>query len=240
MTKKNNSTNFRDIIPIIMIGGVGIGGYFLWKYFKKDEVKTGFIWLRSEITPPQATVDETINVVLVGKNNTEEDHLCFIKLINQETGELLIPLQSAQVGAGLSKQFTFEFTMPDTPSLRFNVHFGRIIDGEEIIDDTQVYTIKEPEPGYPKTISRTPYSFIVYTQQQEAYMNDFLGLDPPGPDMDTYLANSTQVQRDVWKTDWVDVWTALHRSDIVNFVIEKHHQSSDVLAKIEQFTISMV
>ncbi len=236
---KNNNSNMKDIIPIVMIAGMGVGGYFLYKYFKKDEEeKKGFIWLRSEITPPQATIGETITAVIIGKNNTEESHLCFIKLINQETGELLTPLQSAQVGAGLSKQFTFEFVMPDTTSLRFSVHFGRIIDGDEKIDDTQVYTIKEAEPGYPKEICRDPYCFTVYTQQQETQMKDFLGIEPEGAvDLDTYLINSAQWQRDDWKDYWIEMWTSLHRADIVEFVIEKYNEYS-TSARIDNFTIT--
>jgi len=229
----------KKALGIVLLAGAGIGGYFLWKYFKKDEKKEGFVWLRSEITPPQATAGETINAIIVGKNNTETFHLCFVKLVNQETGELLAPLQSAQVGSGLSQQFTFEFIMPDTPSLRFNVHLGRIIDGVEKIDDTQVYTISEAEPGYPKEICRSPYCFIVNNQAEETQMNDFLGIDPPGMDLDSYLAGSTQDQLDYWRDYWVVIWTDLHRSDIVEFVINKYNEYSGVPGNIQIVSVGV-
>ena len=223
--------NSGDLMRLVILAGLGLGGYFIWeKYFKEEEEKKGFIGLSYEFIPPTAAVGETITGTIIGKNKTEESYLCFIKLTNQATGELLAPLQSAQVGAGLSKQFIFEFEMPDTRSLRFNIHFGRIIEGKEKIDDTQVFTIDETEPGYPKDICRSPYCFIVYTQEQEIQMKEFLGLEPSGADMDTYLANSTQTQLDFWKGYWVEIWTNLHRSDIVEFVILKYNQYSGIVS----------
>ena len=239
MVKKEDNGNLGKLMPIVILSGLGIGGYFIWKkYFKKEE-KVGFVWLRSEITPPSAMPGDTITVVVVGKNNTGESQLCFIKLVDQETGELLTPVQSDQVGAGLSKQFTFEFVMPDTLSLRFNVHFGRIINGREEVDDTQVYTIKQPEPGYPKEICRDPYCFNVYSQSQEVAMNDFLGISPEGADIDAYLTSSTQSQLDVWKNYWIEVWTGFHRTDMVEFVISRYdYHSGIVSARIDNFTIT--
>jgi len=240
MAKEKNN-NLSNLMPIVILAGVGVGGYFIWKkYFKKEEEKEGFIWLRAEFNPASAEVGETITGILVGKNNTQESYLCFIKLVNQETGNLLAPIQSEQVGAGLSKQFTFEFVMPDTLSLRFNVHFGRIIDGKEKIDDTQVYTIKQPEPGYPKEICRDPYCFMVNNQAEEIRMNEFLGIDPPGMDLDSFLLNSTQEQLDYWKDFWVGVWTALHRADLVKFVEDKYIQYAKIVsARIDNFAISV-
>jgi len=42
MEKKNNNTNSKDskIFPIILLAGAGIGGYFLYKYFKDKEEPT--------------------------------------------------------------------------------------------------------------------------------------------------------------------------------------------------------
>jgi len=228
-----------DIMPIILLAGLGVGGYFIWKkFFKEDEEeKTGFQALSIEF-PTNVVVGEIVNGIIVGKNYEEESYLCFIKLVDQETGELLAPRQSVEVGAGLSKQFLFEFVMPDKLSIRFNIHLGRIIDGEEQIDTTEIRTISSEE-GYPKKICRDPYCFMVNNSTEEIQMNEFLGIDPPGMDLDSYLEGATKEQLDFWRDWWVDVWTQLHRQDIVDFVISKYNQYAGIVsAAINAFTIT--
>ena len=132
-----------DLLPIIMIAGLGVGGYFLYKYLKKDGMKEGFIRVSSPI-PSEVKEGEIVSVTVMGKNTTRNSHLCFIQIVDQETGNLLTPQQSTQVEAGLSQQFTFDFTMPGKV-LRVEIQTGRIIDIEEIIDDR-----------YPKTIQYIP------------------------------------------------------------------------------------
>lgn len=241
MPKKNNSTNSKDLMPIVIIGAIGVGGYFIWKkYFKEEEEKEGFIWLRSVGLSPEAVVGSTISVIVVGKNNTEESHLCFIKLVDQETGGLLAPIQSAQVGSGLSQQFTFEFVMPDKPILRLDMKTGRIIDSEEIVDDRRPYTITSKE-DYPIEICRDPYCFMVNNQAEEIQMKEFLGIDPLGMDLDSYLKGSTQEQLDYWKDYWVNIWTTLHRQDIVEFVINKYNEYVGIVsAEITDLQITIL
>ena len=226
-----------DVMPIILLAGFGIGGYFIWKkFFKKEEELTGFQDLSIEF-PINVVVGETVNGTIVGKNYEDKSYLCFIKLVDQETGELLAPKQSAEVGAGLSKQFLFEFVMPDKPSIRFNIHFGRIIDGEEKIDKTAIRTISSEE-GYPKEICRDPYCFMVNNQAEEIQMNEFLGIDPPGMDLDSYLEGATRAQLDYWKDGdggvtfdgWFNIWTDLHRQDMVEFVIMKYNQYAKIVS----------
>ena len=228
-----------DIMPIILLAGLGIGGYFIWKKFFKedDEEKTGFQDLSIEF-PTNVIVGETVNGTIVGKNYEDKSHLCFIKLVDQETGELLAPQQTIEVGAGLSKQFLFEFVMPDKPSIRFNIHFGRVIDGEEKIDTTAIRTISSEE-GYPKEICRDPYCFMVNNSTEEIQMNEFLGIDPPGMDLDSYLEGSTPEQLVYWRDYWISIWTQLHRQDIVDFVIMKYNEYAGIVsADITSFTIT--
>ena len=133
----------KGLSTILLLGGAGVAAYFIWKYFKEEPAKEGFIRVSSPM-PNEATAGSTVSITVIGKNTTAESHLCFIQIIDQETTELLAPQQSAQVGAGLSKQFTFEFTMPNR-LLRLEIQTGRIINNEEIIDDK-----------FPKTIALTP------------------------------------------------------------------------------------
>ena len=80
------------------------------------------------------------------------------------------------------------------------------------------YFKEKPEPGYPKQICRDPYCFTVNNQAEEEQMNDFLGIDPPGEDIDTYLSKLTLIELDEWKNYWVSIWNSLGRSDMILFV----------------------
>lgn len=242
MAEEKNNDKPINLMPIILLAGLGVGGYFIWKkFFKKEKAEplSGFQDLSINF-PINAVVGETINGIIVGKNYENESHSCFIKLVDQETGELLAPKQTIEVGAGLSQQFTFEFIMPDKPSLRFNIHFGRIIGGEDQIDKTAIRTISSEE-GYPREICRDPYCFTVHDSTEEIHMNDFLGIDPPGMDLDSYLAGSTPEQVEIWKNYWISVWTQLHRQDIVDFVMGKYGEYAGIaVARIDSFTIGVI
>ena len=99
----------------------------------------------------------------------------------------------------------------------------------------------KPSDEYPKRICRNPYCFDVYNQTEEIQMNDFLGIDPPGEDIDTYLSKLTQTQLDEWKNYWVNMWTSLNRSDMIPFVNEMYNKYSgvaEVSAQINSFTIT--
>ena len=240
MAEEKNNDKPINLMPIILLAGVGVGGYFIWKKFfkkEKEEPLSGFQDL-SIAFPTNAVVGETVVGIIIGKNYEDKSHLCFVELVDQETGVLLTPRQTEEVGAGLSQQFTFEFIMPDKPSLRFNIHFGRIIDGEDQLDVTAIKTISSEE-GYPREICRDPYCFMVYNSAEEVQMNDFLGIDPVGMDIDSYLAGSTLEQLNFWRDYWTDIWTQLHRQDIVAFVISKYNTYAGIVAaRIDSFTIT--
>ena len=98
------------------------------------------------------------------------------------------------------------------------------------------------KPEYPKKICRDPYCFEVYNEEEEKQMKEFLGIDPPGKDIDTYLSELTQIQLDEWKNYWIPIWTNLARNDIVSFVNQMYDKYSGVVAvsaTIDSFTISV-
>ena len=80
--------------------------------------------------------------------------------------------------------------------------------------------ISAPPVGYPKIISRGAYSFTVNTLMEESQMNDFLGIDPPGVDIDTYLSGLTSQQLEDWTTYWTKIWMNLGRDDMTLFVVD--------------------
>lgn len=249
MVKKKNNSNSEKILPIMLIGGLSIGGYFLYKYLKEDEVeKEGFVIISTPNFPTMAVVGSKVNITAIGKNIEEESFSCFMKIINQATGEILAPRQTANVGTGLTKEFSLEFIMPDVSFIRVEIQSGRIIDSEEKIDSRRPRTIEAKE-DYPIEICRDPYCFIVNNQAEEIQMKEFLGIDPVGMDLDSYLEGATPEQLDYWKDGdggvtfdgWINIWTSLHRQDIVEFVISKYNEYAGIVsAKINNFTITTI
>jgi len=240
MAKKNNF-DLGPVIQLATLGAFGIGGYFIWKKFFKEEEEEGAngFWIIKSPETNKAEVGSLISEEIIGKNYEKESYLCFIKIVNQETGELMTPIQSSNVNSGLSRPFNFEFNMPDKESIRLNIHSGRIINNEEQIDCTKVWTISSEE-GYPKPICRDPYCFDVNNSIEEIQMNEFLGIVPQGMDLDSYLENATQEQLDYWKdgdggitfNGWFNIWNSLHRQDIVEFVMKKYYEYSKINAKL--------
>lgn len=106
-----------------------------------------------------------------------------------------------------------------------------------------VYTMynKYSQPEYPKEICRDPYCFTVYNEAEEIQMNEFLGIDPPGLDIDTYLSALAQEDLDYWKNYWIGIWTALMRDDIIAFVNEKYNEYSalGISADITKFAVAV-
>jgi len=104
-----------------------------------------------------------------------------------------------------------------------------IVGGLAVAGIVAYLAIKKPSPppGYPKLICRNPYCFDVYNEVEEIQMKEFLGLDPVGADIDTYLSGLTKIQLDEWKDYWVQIWTMLNRFDIITFVNEKYNEYSE-------------
>ena len=95
-------------------------------------------------------------------------------------------------------------------------------------------------PGYPKQICRDPYCFTIYNEAEEIQMNEFLGIDPPGLDIDTYLSALAQADLDYWKNYWIPIWTALMRNDIVDFVNQKYNQYSELGISVDITNFAVV
>ncbi len=73
-------------------------------------------------------------------------------------------------------------------------------------------------------VDKMAYCFTVYNLEEEIQLNDFLGIDPPGADMDTYLSALTQEGLIEWRNYWINIWTNFDRTDIVNFVNSKYDE----------------
>ena len=82
----------------------------------------------------------------------------------------------------------------------------------------------EPEPTppeYPKTISRGDYSFEARNAEEQKQLREFLGLFPPGDDLDTWLSKKDLAGLEEWKSYWFNIFGSLGRSDLLTFVDSK-------------------
>ncbi len=121
MAKAKNSTNSKDskIFPIILLGGVGIGGYFLYKYFKEKEEKPEEPEVGFNITnytlPKSASPDSEITITIIAQNNLTEDIDGFCRIIDLDTqGELFYEhLIVGTTEETRIKTFNFTTTMPN-------------------------------------------------------------------------------------------------------------------------------
>lgn len=134
-----------------------------------------------------------------------------ITLYSNSVGEVILTDNIDETG-----DYTFKVVVhPEKPT------WGCIEKGTCIVLDEEikeVNIVSSRKPIYPAEVCREPYCFIVNNEEEEIQMNDFLGIDPIGVDIDTYLSKLTRTQLAAWKKYWVNVWTNFKRSDIVSFV----------------------
>ncbi len=74
---------------------------------------------------------------------------------------------------------------------------------------------------YPKAISRGLLSFTANNIDEEIQFKDFMGIEPVGVDMDTYLSKLDAAGLTAWKDYWTKIFTDLKRTDVVTFVATK-------------------
>ena len=86
------------------------------------------------------------------------------------------------------------------------------------------YYVAPPPPEYPKEVRRNPYAFRVDNVEQEKQVKDFLGIDPPGVDIDLYLSNLNLEGLEQWKNYWINIWAGLGRQDLINFTNDKFNE----------------
>ncbi len=120
MAKAKNSTNSEGskIFPIILLAGAGIGGYFLYKYFKEkeepEEPEVGFN-ITNYTIPKSASPGSEITITIIAQNNLTEDIDGFCRIIDLDTqGELFYEnLIVGTTDETRIKTFNFTTTMPN-------------------------------------------------------------------------------------------------------------------------------
>lgn len=97
----------------------------------------------------------------------------------------------------------------------------------------------EPEPEYPKDITRGPYTISVDNETQETAAKEFLGIEPAGEDLDTWLSKRDLAGLEQWRDYWVERLGNLQMGVWVDFVKDKFDEYKDELPEeetlLEQF-----
>jgi len=114
---------------------------------------------------------------------------------------------------------TLKFDIPEQDLAGWEMNIGVKLDPIEEEPPAPPEPLAPPE--YPKTISREAYSFDVANKEQETYLRDFLGLEPPGVTIDEYLSKLDREENRKWWNYWHDVWIRLGRTDLMEFAGEK-------------------
>ena len=86
---------------------------------------------------------------------------------------------------------------------------------------------KPPEPApeeYPREISRGPHKFLAYNMYEEKELKEFLGIEPEGVDLDTYLSKLDSTGLEQWRDYWINVWGGLNRDDLTVFTVAKFEE----------------
>ncbi len=82
----------------------------------------------------------------------------------------------------------------------------------------------EPAPEFPKTISRGTYSFTAGNSEEEKQLREFLGLFPPGDDLDTWLSKRDLAGLQQWKDYWFGIFGPMGRQDLLTFIANKFEE----------------
>lgn len=138
--EKEAKLKSRDILTLVLVGGIGVGVYFLWKYLKKEEhedVKKGFNISKISWSPEEPIFGGEIKITVIGKNNTEQGD-CYCKIIDLNT-EQEVFYDHAIVDKDGLKGFIYTTIMPS--ELRLRIETGKIIEGTDEIHSFMEITI---------------------------------------------------------------------------------------------------
>ena len=99
---------------------------------------------------------------------------------------------------------------------------------EPWIENLRAWGITEPRvvevPEYPKDITRGPYTIRVDNFVQEEQAKEFLGIEPPGDDLDTWLSKRDLAGLTEWKNYWTEIFTNVGMAFWIDFVNDKFEE----------------
>ena len=160
MAKKKNSKESTDITPIIMLGALGVGGYFIYKYFKEkapdpsnpDGFNISKLYYEQEgemIDFPIVGKNFDIVIIAINKSKTETVN-GYCDIINLDTDETIFS-ETITIEPITLKTFVHTMIMPEI-QLNVAIKTGRIIDSEKVEDHSWPLEIIPGEQPIPPGI----------------------------------------------------------------------------------------
>jgi len=119
----------------------------------------------------------------------------------------------------------FTVKSPDNREFTINIvesHYNDMEGQEHLI--TPIFPKAPPEPEFPKIITRGNYSFTATNPEEEKQLREFLGLFPPGDDLDTWLSKRDLAGLEQWKDYWFNIFGAMARQDLLTFISNKFEE----------------
>ncbi|MFA5406516.1 MAG: C-type lectin domain-containing protein [Candidatus Nanoarchaeia archaeon] len=96
------------------------------------------------------------------------------------------------------------------------------------------------EKSYPIIINRV-YSFTAFNGPEESALNDFLGIQPAGSDLNTYLSGLSNQDLLAWEAYWVPKWVAINApntNELISFTQAKRAEFFDACTSNASTTCS--
>ena len=126
MAEEKNNDKPINLMPIILIAGVGIGGYFLYKYLTKEKEaehpEVGFN-ISNYTIPASAAPGSEFVITIIAQNNLTEDVDGFCRIIDLDTQEEIFYEHLVVGTTEETKMHTFSFTT-NMPNKDFKLRKG--------------------------------------------------------------------------------------------------------------------
>lgn len=149
MAKEKSSNTSKDLMPFVLVGGLAVGGYFLYKYLTKEKEpehpEVGFN-ITNYTIPKSAPPGSEFTITIIAQNNLTEDIDGFCRIIDLDT-QTEIYYNHLIVGiTEETKMHTFNFTttMPNK-DFKLRITTGLHLTGK--INSTLDWTVT-PGIGY--------------------------------------------------------------------------------------------
>lgn len=160
------------------------------------------------------------------------DELFTIEFYRKEAGTWVRKVIKTWRNTGFSTAYQYAWIKNYPPgewrALFFCSHFGPF--GEEFTINPKEAPPPPPPPEYPKQITRGPYSFTARNAEEQKQLREFLGLFPPGVDLDTYVGRLDRAGIQDWLNYWGKIWQDLGRGDLFSFTGQK---ATEYFTKLE-------
>jgi hypothetical protein len=185
---------------------------YIWDYVKIDEM---------------SAINDRTGEVFFNLHWTDIDKQWFIRFPkwNGEMQKNVIPAIQAKT-----------FILQEKVAELFNINESKLNEIEFTYTKPTIPVPEPPKPPvveYPKNIVRAPYTIRVNNAEQEKQSKEFLGIEPSGDDLDTWLSKRDLAGLEQWKSYWTDKFTEVGMSFWISLVNDKFIEYKNKLIEPE-------